>query len=121
MLRKFQDDMKWVLMCKQTSFETCTCRSQASLELKLRMFIVMEIYVLVCTNIFLSFYLICITIMSHHFSTMDLHLYIMSKHFKIKISIPFTIKFHKFCTHTTTCSHQVKVFPKVLNNHIYIN
>jgi len=96
MLRKFQDDMKWVLMCKQTSFETCTCRSQASLQPKLYMFIVMEIYVLVCTNIFLSFYLICITIMSHHFSTMDFtHLYIMLKRFKIKISIPFTIIFHK--------------------------
>jgi hypothetical protein len=83
-------------MCKQTNFETCICKSQAGLELKLCMFIAMEIYVFVCTNIFLSFYLICITIMSHHFSTMDfIHLYIILKRFKIKISILFSIIFHK--------------------------
>ncbi len=41
----------------------------------------MEIYVLICSNSFSSFYFLCIII--------------MPKLFKIKISIPFTILFHK--------------------------
>jgi hypothetical protein len=34
-------------------------------------YIAMEIYVLVCTNIFSPFYFLCVTIMSHHSPTMD--------------------------------------------------
>jgi hypothetical protein len=34
-------------------------------------YIAMEIYVLVCTNIFSPFYFLCITIMPHHSPTMD--------------------------------------------------
>jgi hypothetical protein len=34
-------------------------------------YIAMEIYVFVYTNILSSFYFVCVTIMSHHFSAMD--------------------------------------------------
>ncbi len=44
----------------------------------------------------------------------------MSKHFKTKISIAFTILFHEICGHTKTYSHQMKVFFKGPKTFTYI-
>jgi hypothetical protein len=57
-------------------------------------YIVMEIYVPICINIFSSFYCLCITSMPHHVPTMDFHK--LYRNFsKTKISIPFTILFYE--------------------------
>jgi len=57
-------------------------------------YIAMEIYVLVCINLFSLFYYLCITSMPHHFNTMDFA-ETTPKPFKIKILIHFTIIFHE--------------------------
>jgi hypothetical protein len=52
--------------------------------------------VFVYTNILSHFYLVCVTIMSHHFFTTDFtQSQTMQKIFETKISILFTILFHK--------------------------
>jgi len=57
-------------------------------------YISMEIYVFVYINIFSSFYCLCIISMQHHSFIMNFT-WIKSKLFKTKISILFTILFHK--------------------------
>jgi hypothetical protein len=59
-------------------------------------YITVEIYVLFYTNIFSPFYFVYVTIMWYHFLAMDFtQLQIMQKIFENKISIIFTILFHK--------------------------
>jgi hypothetical protein len=57
-------------------------------------YIVMEIYVLGCINIFSPFYCLCINSMPHHSRTMN-YTSTTLKPFKIETSIPFTILFYQ--------------------------
>ncbi len=57
-------------------------------------YIVIKVYVLICTNIHSHIYFLCITIMSRHFSSTNFsHSQIMLKPLKIKFSILFTSLF----------------------------
>jgi len=58
-------------------------------------YIAMKICVIVCINIFSPLYCICLISMPHHSPIMDFTYIFLMKPFKTKISIPFTILFHK--------------------------
>jgi hypothetical protein len=58
-------------------------------------YIVMKIYVFICTNIFSCFYFLCIINVTHQFSTIDFTHTNYAKIFQNKIINAFTILFHK--------------------------
>jgi len=84
-------------------------------------YIVMKIYVFICTNIFSHFYCLCITSVPDHFVSWISHTKIMSNFFKTKISMFSQFYSIKFCTYAITYLHKVKVFSKVTNIYLYIN
>jgi hypothetical protein len=75
-------------------------------------YIIMEIYVLVCTNMHSFIYFLCITIMPYHFHTMHFtHSQIMPKPLKNKLSTPFISLFHEtFHSHNKLFSSNDNVF-----------
>ncbi len=75
-------------------------------------YIVMKIYVFVCTNIHSPIYLLYIIIMPHHFRTMHFtHSQIMPKPMKNKLSTPFISLFHEtFHSYNKLLSSSVDVF-----------
>jgi hypothetical protein len=75
-------------------------------------YIVMEINVLVCTNIHSLIYFLCITIVPYHYHTMHFtHSKIMPKSLKNKLSTPFINLFHEtFHSHNKLFSSNDGVF-----------
>jgi hypothetical protein len=85
-------------------------------------YIVMKFYVLVYTNISLFFHFLCIITMQYSFSYHGFYtLTTMSKLLKIKISVFFTILFHKILYWTSIRFHQMKMSSKVINTNLYTN
>ncbi len=85
-------------------------------------YIAIEIYVFVYTNIFSSFYFFVLLLCHAIFLPWISHNHKLCQNLcRFKFQFLSQFYFIKFCTHTTTCSLQVKVFPKVTNIHFYIN
>jgi hypothetical protein len=80
-------------------------------------YITMEIYVLVCMNIFSSFYCPCTTSMPHHFPTMNFT-WITPKPFKIKF--PFLSQFYSIKLHILTTSLHQNQGPSKGHKHLLI-
>jgi hypothetical protein len=85
-------------------------------------YIVVKIYVFVCTNIHSPIYFLCMTIMPHHFHTMHFtHSQIMPKTLKNKLSTPFISLIHEtFHSFNKLFSSSDGVFKCPKNTHFLI-